>query len=257
MFCIPLGLLKLSQWDGKPCCWACFRQWTAIPTAGCFQTDDSVRERGSSLGHESETPKRQMGFFKMVIYIYVYICIPWRSLTTKEMSSIFVIWDMDMDVFMQKQWTKFNSLPPLRSKTHGSLSLSHPFDVTNITFTHWPGLHMFRHIRLQLKHFSFKGRNQWSGAFVCGGAAIQTAPSRTLWCYFNIGSCNCVEQACFFPAGQTEDSTHCRHPIPGQPSEVALVWDLFEVPPAERTSLKKHWWTPQGQGVQEPGAAVC
>lgn len=229
------------------------------PLQDVFKLMTLSKKEGQVWVMNQRPPKDRWAFLRWsFMYMYIFAFLEVRSLTTKEMSLIFVIWDIDMDVFMQKQWTKFNSLPPLRSKAHGSLSLSHPFDVTNITFTHWPGLHMFRHIQLQLKHFSFKGRSQWSGAFVCvGGAAVQTAPSRTLWCYFNIGSCNCVEQACFFAAGQTKDSTHCRYPIPGRPSAVALVWDLFEVPPAERTSLKKHWWTPQGQGVQEPGATVC
>ncbi len=76
---------------------------------------------------------------------------------------------------------------------------------------------MFRHIWLQLKHFSFKGRNQWSRAFVCGRATVQGAPSRTLWCYFNVASCNCVEQACFFSSGSN------RGQPPQQPSDPWLA----------------------------------
>ncbi len=168
--------------------------------------------------------------------------------------------DLDMTVFilcnggayfMQKQLTKLSSL---RSKTLVHSHYFTPFDVTNVTFTHCPGLNMFRHIRLQLKHFSFKGRNQWSRAFVCGGAAIQGAPSRTLRCYFNAIVWN---KPAFFPAGQTEDSPHNSHPIPGRPPEVALVWDLFEVPPAERTSLKKHCWTPPSRPAGSGARGRC
>lgn len=117
---------------------------------------------------------------------------------------------------------------------------------------------MFQHIQLQLKHFSFKGRNQWSGAFVCvGGATIQGAPSRTLWYYFNVASCNCVERVCFFPRGQTEDNPHRSHSIPGWPAEVALVWDLFEVPPAERASLKKHCSAPPSRPAGSGAGGRC
>lgn len=111
------------------------------------------------------------------------------------MSSLFI---RNMYLY-EKQWTKLNSLPPLRSKTHGSLSLSHSFDVTNI-LSHTGLVYICSETFVCSSSISLSkaGTNEAGRLSLSWGGAIQTAPSRTLWCYFNVGSCNCVEQACFF-----------------------------------------------------------
>lgn len=129
----------------------------------------------------------------------------------------------------EKQWTKLNSLPPLRSKTHGSLSLSQTFDVTNI-LSHTGLVYICSETFVCSSSISLSkaGTNEAGRLSLSWGGAIQTAPSRTLWCYFNVGSCNCVEQACFFSSRSNRGQSPLQpsYPLPASRGGPGLrpVW---------------------------------
>ncbi len=100
------------------------------------------------------------------------------------------------------------------------------------------------------------GTNE-AGHLCVGGLRFRVHPPGRYGVILTLRAAIVWNKPAFFPAGQTEDSPHNSHPIPGRPPEVALVWDLFEVPPAERTSLKKHCWTPPSRPAGSGARGRC
>lgn len=169
--------------------------------------------------------------------------------------------------FMQKQWTKLNSV---RSKT-----LVHSHYLTPLTsqtsLSHTVLVYICSNTFGCSSSISLSKAGTNEAGLCVWGAVIQGAPSWTLRCYFNVGSCNCVEQARFFSSGsnrgqppqQPSDPWPASRGGPGlRPVWSSTCWENFTQETLLDSSLKAGGFRSQGPlcvkvNNTESGKSLC